>query len=79
MRINDPRIIPIFKNEDANLQIMSSIVGKYIYFEVPYEGELVCEQLENEKGEVMYFKTEDDAQSIILKIKGTSSKDGESK
>lgn len=69
MRIDDVRLQQVIKSNEASLDVMNSIAGKYIYFEVPYEGELVCEQLENENGEVIYFKSEQEAREMIDKLR----------
>jgi hypothetical protein len=71
LKINDTRIKEALNSDspDFMYEVMSSIAGKYVYMEIPFMGELVCEQLENEEGEVMYFRSEKEALDLLEELK----------
>lgn len=61
----------VLNKDDLKISVMSSIVGKYVFIEVPYGEEVAAEELENELGETYYFRTEDEALSLLEKIKNS--------
>lgn len=65
MKINDPELENLLNCENLKISVMSSIVGKYVYFELPCEDGVASEELQNEKGETMYFRTEEEALKLL--------------
>ena len=69
MKVNDPMLKDVLNDDSLKLTVLSSIVGKYVYFEVPCGEEVAAEELESENGGTNYFKSEEEALAFVENIK----------
>lgn len=71
LKINDPTLKDVLNDDSLRLTVLSSIVGKYVYFEVPCGEEVAAEELETENGGTYYFKSEEEALEFVERIKNS--------